>query len=143
MSIAYLKKAAKTPETETGNAQSVVAEMLATIEAGGEQSVRDYAQKLDQWTGPILLSSEYIAGRSGEVPEPVKDDIEFAVNQVRRFARSATQEHPRFFGRIAAGIEGWTTAGPGQCRRMLYTDRPIRAHRLGLYVDCDREIRGC
>ena len=43
MSIAYLKKAAKTPETESGNAQSVVAEMLTTIEAGGEQSVRGVA----------------------------------------------------------------------------------------------------
>ena len=72
MSIAYLKKAAKTPETESGNAQSVVAEMLATIEAGGEQSVRDYAQKLDQWTGPILLSSEYIEGARAKFPNPSK-----------------------------------------------------------------------
>ena len=105
MSIAYLKKAAKTPETESGNAQSVVAEMLATIEAGGEQSVRDYAQKLDQWTGPILLSSEYIAGRSGEVPEPVKDDIEFAVNQVRRFAEAQRKSIHDFSVELLPGLQ--------------------------------------
>ena len=50
MTIHYLKKAAKTPETETATAQKVVTEMLAAIEAGGEQAVRDYARKLDQWT---------------------------------------------------------------------------------------------
>ena len=31
MAITYLKKAGKTPETESGNAQAVVAEMLAAI----------------------------------------------------------------------------------------------------------------
>ena len=32
MSVVYLKKAAKTPETETGAARAVVEEMLAAIE---------------------------------------------------------------------------------------------------------------
>ncbi len=105
MSIAYLKKAAKTPETESGNAQSVVAEMLTTIEAGGEQSVRDYAQKLDQWTGPVVLSSEDIAGRAGEVPEHVKDDIEFAVNQVRRFAEAQRKSIHDFSIELLPGLQ--------------------------------------
>jgi len=86
MSISYLKRATKTPESESGNAQAVVAEMLAAIEAGGEQAVRDYAQKLDRWTGPILLSSDEIEKRAAEVPDVVRRDIEFAASQVRRFA---------------------------------------------------------
>jgi sulfopropanediol 3-dehydrogenase len=105
MSIAYLKEAVKTPETESGNAQSVVAEMLTTIEAGGEQSVRDYAQRLDQWTGPIVLSSEDIAGRAGEVPEYVKDDIEFAVDQVRRFAQAQRQSIHDFSVELLPGLQ--------------------------------------
>ena len=48
MSIEYLKRATKTPDTETGNAQAVVSEMLARIETGGEQAVRDYALSLDK-----------------------------------------------------------------------------------------------
>ena len=36
MSVIYLKKAAKTPETETEAAREVVAKMLADIETGGE-----------------------------------------------------------------------------------------------------------
>jgi sulfopropanediol 3-dehydrogenase len=88
MPIDYLKRAVKNPETEIGTAQAVASEMLAAIEAGGEEVVRNYAQKLDQWTGPIVLSSEEMARRAGEVPEDVKHDIEFAVNQVRRFAEA-------------------------------------------------------
>jgi len=43
----YLKKAAKTPETESGHARKVVDEMLAAIRAGGEAAVREYARTLD------------------------------------------------------------------------------------------------
>ena len=43
MATRYLKKASKTPETETATAQKVVTEMLAAIEAGREDAVRAYA----------------------------------------------------------------------------------------------------
>ena len=56
MAITYLKKADKTPETETATAQGVVTEMLARIGEGGEAAVRAYAKKLDQWDGDIVLS---------------------------------------------------------------------------------------
>ena len=36
---------------ETGTARKVAAEMLAAIAEGGEQAVRDYALKLDHWSG--------------------------------------------------------------------------------------------
>ena len=48
MSVVYMKKAAKTPETETETARAVVHDMLAAIETGAEQAVRDYALKLDK-----------------------------------------------------------------------------------------------
>ena len=60
MTITYLKRATRTPETETATAQKVVMDMLATIEAGGEQAVRDYALKLDKWDGDIVLSAAQI-----------------------------------------------------------------------------------
>ena len=49
MTIHYLKRASKTPETETATAQKVVTEMLAAIEAEGEAAVRRYAKQLDKW----------------------------------------------------------------------------------------------
>src|SRR5260370_15854792 len=55
MSITYLKNAAKTPETKTETARKRAADMLATIEVGGEQAVRAYAPRLVGWPGPIVL----------------------------------------------------------------------------------------
>ena len=53
MPIEYLKRAAKTPETEQENARAVVTDMLAAIAADGERAVRDYAEKLDGWLTDI------------------------------------------------------------------------------------------
>ena len=46
MTTTYLKKASKTPETETATAQKVVTTMLAEIDRGGEAAVRAYAKEL-------------------------------------------------------------------------------------------------
>jgi sulfopropanediol 3-dehydrogenase len=86
MATKYLKKAGKTPETESGNAQAVASEMLAQIQARGEEAVREYAAKLDNWTGDIVVSRDEIDRRARAVPEMVKADIAFAAEQVRRFA---------------------------------------------------------
>ena len=53
MATTYLKKASKSPETETATAQKVVADMLAEIEKHGESAVRAYAKTLDAWDGSI------------------------------------------------------------------------------------------
>jgi sulfopropanediol 3-dehydrogenase len=86
MAIEYLKRASKTPETETANAQQVVADILASIRRGGEQAVRDYARTLDKWNGDIVVTPEEIERRTRDIPAQVKSDIEFATAQVRRFA---------------------------------------------------------
>lgn len=72
----YLKKAHKTAETNTLEAQKVVNEMLNNIEKDGEQAVRDYAAKLDNWTGDILLTDDEIKSITSEVPQNVRDDID-------------------------------------------------------------------
>jgi len=82
MTVTYLKKAAKTPETETATAQKVVTEMLAEIGKNGEAAVRAYAKKLDGWDGEIVLTRAEIDRRAAEVPAAVKRDIDFAIAQV-------------------------------------------------------------
>lgn len=86
MTTTYVKKAAKTPETETATAQATVAEMLADIRAHGEAGVRRHAERLDRWTGDIVVSPAEIERRARQVPDAVKRDIEFATAQVRAFA---------------------------------------------------------
>lgn len=84
--ITYLKKATKTPETETGTAQAVVTEMLAEIEKNGEQAVLDYAKKLDKWDGNPIVTKAQIAEVAATIPDDVKRDIDFAIKQVYDFA---------------------------------------------------------
>jgi sulfopropanediol 3-dehydrogenase len=86
MAITYLKKANKTPETESAHAQQVVSDMLARIEAEGEDAVRAYALQLDKWDGAIVVTRAEMEARAADVPQQVKDDIAFAVEQVRTFA---------------------------------------------------------
>jgi sulfopropanediol 3-dehydrogenase len=99
MAIEYLKRAAKSPETETAAARAVAAEMLAEIGRGGEAAVRDYARKLDQWTGDIVVTAAEIERRTRDIPEATKRDIDFATAQVRRFALAqrgrSTNSRPR------------------------------------------------
>jgi sulfopropanediol 3-dehydrogenase len=104
MTIEYLKRAAKTPETETETARAIVSEMLASIESGGESAVRRYAEKLDRWTGEILVNSEEIERRANEVPENIRRDIDFAVNQIRRFALAQRESATDFSIEMLPGL---------------------------------------
>ncbi|MBI3375899.1 MAG: histidinol dehydrogenase [Betaproteobacteria bacterium] len=95
MSIEYLKKAAKTPESESGNARAVVERMLAEIERRGEDAVREYCVSLDHWAGDIIVTPEAFERRTRGIPESTRRDIEFATERVRRFAlvqRASMQE---------------------------------------------------
>src|SRR5947209_11001454 len=105
MGVEYLKRASKTPETETAEAQTVVADMLATIRSGGEQAVRDYAKRLDKWTGDIVVSSEEIERRTQDIPAQVKTDIEFATAQVRRFALAQRDSVQDFSVELLPGMQ--------------------------------------
>ena len=105
MSVIYLKKAAKTPETETEAAREVVAKMLADIETGGEQAVRDYALKLDKWSGDVVLNAAAIERQTRDIPQGVKNDIVFAAGQVRRFADAQRASIHDFALEISPGLE--------------------------------------
>ena len=100
----YLKKAAKTPETETGAARKVVEEMLAEIGRNGEAAVREYARKLDQWTGDIVVPDAEIERRVRAVDPAVKRDIEFATDAVRRFARAQRDAMQEFTTEVHPGL---------------------------------------
>jgi len=104
MPATYLKKAAKTPETESGNAQAVASQMIAEIERRGEAAVREYAAKLDGWEGEIVVPPAEIERRAKLVPGTVKADIEFATAQVRRFARAQRESIGEFEVEVHPGL---------------------------------------
>ncbi len=104
MSIEYLKQAAKTPETEAGTAQKVAGDMLADIERRGEPAVREYARKLDHWTGEIVVTAEEVERRTRDIPASIKHDIEFATEQVRRFATAQRDSVREFSIEVQPGL---------------------------------------
>ena len=104
MAITYLKKATKTPETETATARRVVDDMLAAIRKDGEEAVREYARKLDAWSGDIVVSREEIRRRAAEVPAQVRRDIDFAIDQVREFALAQRRSIQEFSVELHRGV---------------------------------------
>lgn len=104
MVIDYLKKAAKTPETESGTARKVAEEMLAEIARRGEAAVREYAERLDRWTGEIVVSPDEIERRTAAIDPKVKRDIEFATDQVRRFALAQRDSMREFAVELRPGL---------------------------------------
>ena len=93
----YLKKAEKSAESNVLEAQKVVNDMLTNIDKNGEQAVRDYAAKLDNWHGDILLSKSDIDAITSGVPQSVKDDIDFACKQVYDFAKAQRDSVVEFY----------------------------------------------
>jgi sulfopropanediol 3-dehydrogenase len=104
MTTTYLKKASKTPATETAAAQEVVSQMLAEIGARGEAAVRAYAAKLDGWSGDIVMTRAEIDRRAAEVPAEVKRDIDFAIRQVSEFAHAQRRSLAEFSVEVHKGV---------------------------------------
>jgi sulfopropanediol 3-dehydrogenase len=104
MAIEHLKRATKTPESETDAARQTAAEMLERIEAGGEDAVRTYAERLDRWVGPVVMERAEVERRAAEVPRSVKEDIDFAIGQVRRFALAQRESVRDFEVELLPGL---------------------------------------
>jgi sulfopropanediol 3-dehydrogenase len=104
MSVHYLMKASKTPETETATAQAVVTEMLAEIEKNRESAVLAYARKLDQWDGDPVLTKAQLQANAQAVPEQVRKDIDFAIEQVFRFATAQRASLQEFQTELHPGV---------------------------------------
>ena len=62
-------------------------ELLADLEARGDEAVRELSQRFDNWSPPdFRLSPDQIEAAIGALPQQVCDDIRFAQAQVRNFA---------------------------------------------------------
>jgi sulfopropanediol 3-dehydrogenase len=86
MTIEFLKKADKSATTGEDDTRKIVATMLSDIEAGGEHKAIEYATKLDNYSGNIVVTSDEIEAATAKLSQQVKDDIQFAYDRVRGFA---------------------------------------------------------
>ena len=104
MTVNYLKKADKTPQTGTDETQAIVSEMLSRIEDEGEDAVRAYAEKLDNFTGDVIVSKEQIAAAAEKVSEQLKADIKFSYDRVTKFAQAQKDSITEFETELSPGL---------------------------------------
>lgn len=84
----YLKKATLTAQSDASNVHDIVRGILNDIEDGGDAKALEYAQKFDKYDGNVILTQEEIAAACELVPQKLKEDIQFAHENVRRFAEA-------------------------------------------------------
>jgi sulfopropanediol 3-dehydrogenase len=104
MAREYLKKASKTARTGASDVTEIVQGILTEIEAGGDAKALEYAAKFDQYDGPVLLSDADIAAATAQVPEKLKADIQFAHDNVRRFAEAQKASMHDFETEVVPGL---------------------------------------
>ena len=87
----YIKKGMERSEARKAEAsvQETVNTILSDIEERGNQAVREYSRKLDAWDpSDFRLSQAKIESCIQALDQQTRDDILFAQEQVRRFARA-------------------------------------------------------
>ena len=104
MPITYLKKATKTAATGEDETRKIVADMLAEIEEGGEDVARAYGEKLDNFTGNIVVTPEEVEAAAAKVSQRLKDDIQFAYDRVRKFAEAQLASVNEFETELSPGL---------------------------------------
>jgi len=104
MAITYLKKASKTPQTGSDETRTIVADMLAKIEAGGEEAALGFGRDLDGYEGPVVVGQDVIEAAAASVSPQLKDDIRFAYDRVTKFARAQLASIKEFETELSPGL---------------------------------------
>ncbi len=86
MTREYLKKATLTSTSDATDVSATVQSILNDIETRGDAGALEYAAKFDKYSGNVILTKEEINAAAALVPEQLKRDIDFAHDNVRRFA---------------------------------------------------------
>jgi len=102
--VTFVKKANISPLTgpwvpgddDDSECQGIVRNMLKEIQERGEEACVEFAAKLDNFHGNIVVTEEEIENAIQSVPEENKADIDFMVSQVTKFAE-ATLSHAKGF----------------------------------------------
>ena len=111
----YVKRPQIEKEAENTKIRQTVEAMLSRIRSEGESAVTDYAQSLDGWSAPFILSEEKKSRLIAEVTEQQKDDIRFAHAQVKRFAEAQRASLTEFDIETEPGVQLGQRIVPVNC----------------------------
>src|SRR6188768_4133188 len=77
------------PAQQDAAVVATVTEMLGEIERDGLNAVREYAARLDGWTGSdFLIEGEQLAQSGQRLPSDLRSAIEVGSRRTRAFARA-------------------------------------------------------
>lgn len=100
----YLKKAAKSTEASAAEVRQVVKDILGEIKRRGESAVREFSERFDHRRGDFVLSEEKKKKLMTNVPDSVKEDLQFVHQQVRNFAQQQLESLKEFETEIYPGV---------------------------------------
>lgn len=116
----YLKRSERSAAQNLEDVSRTVREMLDAIAAGGEASVRAYANRLDDYEGEVVLEWSYVEQRAAEVDAETRADIDDAHRRIKAFAEAQRASIQDFELEVEPG--------------MLAGQRSVPVNAAGCYV---------
>jgi sulfopropanediol 3-dehydrogenase len=121
--IRHLKRGQSAAALAEADAQvrATVESILRDIESRGDEAVREFSRRFDQWDpAEFALSPAGIEAAVARLSPREVEDIRFAQEQIRNFARIQRDSHARRGSPDAARRRAGAQAHPGrQFRRLL------------------------
>jgi len=111
----FFKNSEISSDLDDRTLRDTVERMLSEIEKRGEEAAIEYANRLDGWAGDVVLSDVKRAHLMEQVPQQVCDDIQFAYDQVRRFAEAQRDSLREFEIETQPGVRLGQRVMPVQC----------------------------
>ncbi|MGI3169093.1 histidinol dehydrogenase [Pseudooceanicola sp. C21-150M6] len=88
MTVTYIKSAKPHAPERQIELRDQVTDILLAIEKGGEAEALAYARKFDNWDGDVIVSDDEIKAAAARLSPSVREDIDFAHENIRRFAEA-------------------------------------------------------
>jgi sulfopropanediol 3-dehydrogenase len=88
MTLEYLKKANLNAQSDASDVSEIVQGILSDIENGGDEAALSYAKKFDKYDGNVTLTEQEIEHACSQVSQKLKQDIQFAYANVKKFAEA-------------------------------------------------------
>lgn len=85
--------------------QDTVQEILGRVKEEGDSALRFYSKKFDNFEPESFLVTEDLAAQAAdELPQPVLEELDFAIEQVGAFAQAQRESMSEFEKEIAPGM---------------------------------------
>lgn len=104
MTVNYVKKAIKTPQTGEDDTRVRVQQMLDDIERSGESEARRYTKELDGYEGDIVIDQAARQAAGEQLSQQIKDDIQFSHERVKKFAEAQLASMTEFETELSPGL---------------------------------------